>query len=117
MGVLAAAFAVLALILLAIVVFQAVLLHSQGWHTVSRTLPEWFGAFGGLATLGAFMVAVIVYTRDREERRRGQAELITVWKTSGIENGSSAEDRLGWTGCRLGLLNASEGLAHNVQIC
>jgi hypothetical protein len=108
-------FGVLTLVLVAVTVSQAVLLHTKGWRTVSKTLPEWFGAAGSIATFAAFVIALVVFSDNRRQQRRQQAELITVWKISGVESGSSIDNPIGYTGIRLGFINASQGLAH-VQV-
>ncbi|KRQ26464.1 hypothetical protein AOT83_18750 [Mycobacteroides sp. H001] len=111
----AVTFGLLSGALATVTIFQAVLLHTQGWRAVSKTLPEWFGAAGSIATFAAFVIALVVFFDNRAQQQRQQAELITVWKIGGLESGSSPNNPVGYTGIRLGFINASKGLAH-VQI-
>jgi hypothetical protein len=108
-------FGAVALTAIGVAVWQAVLLHTQGWRLVTKSLPEWIGAFASFATAGAFLIAFLVYLNNRRQQHRQQAELITVWRVNEGESGSSADNPIGWTGIRLGFINASQGLAH-VQV-
>jgi hypothetical protein len=119
--------AVIVLLLSAVVVIQAVLLHADGWRVAWGTMPDWLAAVGGVATVGALFVAWRVYlhakeTRDEDEtlrddaerkrqdaERRQQAELITVWI---IKSRKASFE----TVIEVGLINSSKGLAYNVQI-
>ena len=109
------AFAILSTLLATAAIWQAVPLHTAGWRTVTKTLPEWIGALASVATFAAFVIALVVYFDNRRQQQRAQAELITIWKLNGGESGATADNPAGWTGIRLGFINASKGLAH-VQI-
>jgi hypothetical protein len=87
-GWLAIIFAVLAVVLLGVVCFQAWMLHSRGWRIALGTVPEWgSAAFTGIAAIGvvaAFGSLRIVrreWESEQGERRdqlANQARLIVV---------------------------------------
>lgn len=83
-------FAVATLVLGVVVAVQAAMLHSQGWRVAWGTMPDWLSAFGGLATVGALVIAWLVYRHEVKSRRddeytrieterRKQAENLTAW--------------------------------------
>ncbi|MGB7872197.1 MAG: hypothetical protein WBM01_28690 [Mycobacterium sp.] len=76
---LAVVFGVLAVVLGVVVVVQAVMLRARGWRIAWGSLPDWLVAGGGLATVGALVVALLVYRRDVNIERRQQAESILAW--------------------------------------
>lgn len=88
--VLAVVSAVLAVALGVTVGVQAAMLHTRGWRVAWGTLPDWLAAGGGVATVGALVVAWLVYRHDIKSRRdderqrvaverRRQAELLSAW--------------------------------------
>jgi hypothetical protein len=85
-----AALVVATVLLAAVVTVQAVMLYAQGWRVAWGSMPDWLAAIGGIATVGALLVAWLLYrhevdTRVRDESLRGvverrrQAELLTAW--------------------------------------
>ena len=52
-----------------VVVVQATMLHTQGWRIALGTLPEWLSAVGGIATVGALVVAWLVRSGHIEVTR------------------------------------------------
>ena len=81
-------FAVLALVLLVVVGFQAWMLHSRAWLIALGTLPEWvaavgtgIAAFGVLAAFGTLRIGRREWEMAQAERRdqlANQARLIVV---------------------------------------
>ena len=61
--------AVLTMTLSVVVVMQALMLRSRGWGVPIGSLAEWVAAVGGLATVGALVVAWRVYRHDIHSRR------------------------------------------------
>lgn len=76
---LAIVFGLLAVVLGIVAAVQAVMLHARGWRIAWGTLPEWLAAGGGLATVGALVVAWLVYRHDVKTERSQQAESILTW--------------------------------------
>jgi hypothetical protein len=80
-GLLAVVFAVLNLVLLVVVAFQAWMLHSEGWRPALGSFPEYLAALGSFATFGVLWFAAREWRRGESERRdseAGQARLIVV---------------------------------------
>jgi hypothetical protein len=87
-GTLAIVLAVLALVLLVVVCFQAVMLHSKGWRMALGTVPEWgsaaftgVAAIGVLAAFGSLQIVRREWESEQDERRdqlANQARLIVV---------------------------------------
>ena len=76
--------------LVVVVVVQAFMLRSDGWTVPLGNVAEWLGAIGGIATVGALVVAWLVYRQDvnarrediihrQDAERRQQAEMVTAW--------------------------------------
>jgi hypothetical protein len=81
MGWLAVVFAALALMLLVVVGFQAVMLYSEDWRPAFGSLPEYLAALGSFSTFGVLWFAAREWRRGERERRdreAGQARLIVV---------------------------------------
>lgn len=87
----AVALAVLGLVVLSVlVVAQGITLLTQNWRLAWEVFPNWISAFGGVATIGALIVAWMLYRHDVDKRLadddyradselRRQADLVTAW--------------------------------------
>lgn len=80
-GWLAIVFAAMALVLFAVVGFQAWMLHSKGWRMAVGSLPEYLAALASLAIFGVLWLTASQWRRGQRERcdrESGQARLIIV---------------------------------------
>ncbi|CAN5682810.1 hypothetical protein BH10ACT9_BH10ACT9_18180 [soil metagenome] len=122
---LAIVLAVVVVLLSAVIIAQALMLLWSGWTVPVGNLAEGVGAVGGLATVGALVIAWIVYRNDqavrasdektrREEDQRRQSELVTGWLDDHIESGLGPDHREHYV--RLHLINASQGVVYDVFI-
>jgi hypothetical protein len=73
-GVLAVAFALLAMLLAVVVVVQAVMLRTRGWGVPIGNVAEWIAAVGALAAFGALFYAATEWRAAQVERRDSEAE-------------------------------------------
>jgi hypothetical protein len=125
-----AVLAALVMVFVVVAAVQAAMLRSRGWGVPIGSVAEWVAAVGGLATVGALLVAWRVYRHDVDSRRedirhqyvtdrRQQAENITAWP-----GGHTAVERevihgqgpVVTSAVQVNILNASPSVVYDVIV-
>lgn len=113
-----------------VITVQSLMLRALGWRIAWGTVPDWVAAAGGVATVGALVIAWRVYRHDvqsrREDRehqylaeRKAQAENITAWlgsHTAVERQAISGEGLVVTSTVQVNILNASPSVIYDVTV-